>query len=160
MKEKVQYLFDSFIDFKGEEHKFVICAVSQLVNNNSLLCKKVTLGFSICNPGDEFNEEFGTTIAYNRAKSENCSHELYVSKSGMINTKLVSALLEQEAEYLKRDPNSQIKGYREAENKFHEKQKSNFSNYEKEVLKYIKDNPNKTSFLEKIVNTIYAKKFS
>lgn len=52
----------------------------------------------------------GERIAYGKAiKFRN--HVLFVSHPGMINTKMVKALLEQEAEHFKKDPGSYLAGY-------------------------------------------------
>lgn len=155
MNNKVQYIIDSFIDFEGKEHKFVIAAVSTILptkcknsnfpfdkelENNDLfydvdiyvedygMCdtyatvvKEVSLGYSICNPEDDFNEEIGKLKAYHRAL---CSKDkLFVTKAGMINSPMVEGLLKQEAEYLKSNPGSRIKGYKEKELKYNEQNK-------------------------------------
>lgn len=153
IKERVQYHIDSFIDFEGKEHKFVIAAVSTILprrfkdysddyyeggekefatlyhtvecyvegygvedDSEDEVVKKVSVGFSICNPEDEFDENIGKLKAYNRAK--NSDAVLYATKSGMINTKVVTALLIQESEYFKENPGSQIKGYRDKMNRY------------------------------------------
>ena len=75
------------------------------------LVKSLKIGFAICNPNDEFNEELGLKIAIGRARKNNtCA--LYATELGYINTKLVKAFLEQEAEYFKRNPESRIAGYK------------------------------------------------
>ena len=43
---------------------------------------------------------------------------LLVTDSGLINTKMVRALLEQEADYFKRNPESYIAGYNKAAEKW------------------------------------------
>lgn len=154
MNNRVQYIVDSFTDFEGKEHKFVIAAVStifptkykninsepsELSDNTvyydvniyveeyghydeySTVVKEVSLGYAICNPEDNFDEEIGKLKAYHRAlKSKD---KLFVTKAGMINTLMVEALLKQEAEYLKSNPGSRIKGYKEKELKYNEKNK-------------------------------------
>lgn len=159
MKEKVQFHFDSFIDFKGIEHKFMICALSQPIKEFGDILyipgikKVVRLGVSICNPEDDFDIEVGKLKAYHRAKNNNDSC-LFVTKPGMINTKLVSALLKQEAEYIKQNPDSVIKGYRDAEKKYLEKLKEQeFSVSENEILNNVQVNNNK-HFLKKLFEII------
>lgn len=80
-------------------------------NTIDQLVKGVKLGFAICNPCDVFNEELGKTIAIGRAR-KNASYALYATELGYINTKLVRAFLEQEAEYFKHNPESRIAGYK------------------------------------------------
>lgn len=121
MKEVVEYLCDSFVDFEGKIHNFVLCAVSKVdpnielyFNNVDSFCEStrtLTLGCSICNTVDEYDEELGKKIAYNRAVSDKTMPTLVSTLPGVINTAVVSALLRQEADYVKRDPECVIPGY-------------------------------------------------
>lgn len=124
-KERIAYLVDSFVDANGDERHFVVAAVSEVFTDDdepsyvadlygNEICevvKGLKLGFSICNPTDTFNEEMGITIAVGRAR-KNAEYALVASSHGYINTKLVQAFLEQEAEYFKHNPEYQIKGYK------------------------------------------------
>ena len=155
MKERTQFIHDSFVDYKGKEHHFVICAYSKLLprtfkeaegiefdadkddrvetfavsyadsygclDNYDKVVKSVSIGVSICNPEDEFNYVVGCKKAQARAKNSNAT--LYATKSGMINTTMVTGLLTQEAEYLKNNPDVYIKGYEESKRAYLEKQK-------------------------------------
>ena len=155
MKERTQFIHDSFVDYKGKEHDFVICAYSKLLprtfkeaegiefdvdkddrvetyavsyaesygclDNYDTVVKSVSIGVSICNPEDEFNYVVGCKKAQARAKNSNAT--LYATKSGMINTTMVTGLLTQEAEYLKNNPDAYIKGYEESKRAYLEKQK-------------------------------------
>ena len=155
MKERTQFIHDSFVDYKGKEHHFVICAYSKLLpktfkeaegiefdadkddrvetfavsyadsygclDNYDAVVKSVSIGVSICNPEDEFNYVIGCKKAQARAKNSNAT--LYATKSGMINTTMVTGLLTQEAEYLKNNPDAYIKGYEESKRAYLEKQK-------------------------------------
>lgn len=107
------------------------------------LVKSLRLGVSICNPVDEFNERAGTEKAINRAKN-NKKPALFATEHGYINSKVVRAMLEQEAHYVRTNPGKYIKGYNEAEAKF----KFEHNNYiaynelneqEKSLVKSIKD---------------------
>ena len=154
MKERTQFIHDSFVDYKGKEHHFVICAYSKLLprtfkeaegieydadkddrvetftvsyadsygclDNYDKVVKSVSIGVSICNPEDEFNYVIGCKKAQARAKNSNAT--LYATKSGMINTTMVTGLLTQEAEYLKNNPDAYIKGYEESRRAYLEKQ--------------------------------------
>ena len=123
MKEVVEYLSDSFIDFEGKEHKFVLCAVSRVNENLELYfndddyCEEVvrtlTVGCSVCNLSDEYDEELGKKIAYGRTSLDKYVPDLVSTVPGVINTAVVKALLRQEADYIKRDPNHIIPGYNE-----------------------------------------------
>lgn len=152
MKQRVDTLVSSFIDYKGQEHKFVVAAVSEVLPKTygeahpdeknlceeemntkvsyevveynewdseygDSLVKTLRLGVSICNPIDEFNERAGMEKAIHRAK--NCKHNaLYATDKGYISTRVVRAMLEQEAHYVKTNPGKYIKGYDEAKAKY------------------------------------------
>lgn len=171
MKEHVEVIKDSFEDFAGKTHHYVIAAVSVLVydsigylgDNGDIsiepMTKGLSLGISICNPEDEFNEELGVLKAVGRAKKS--IPVIYTSKSGLINTKTVRALLEQESEFLKNNPEKFIKGYEDAKSR-HERNiqantlKNNFNELENKVVEAIKDNPkfldNVTQYLKLMKN--------
>lgn len=83
MKQDVtEYLIDSFVDFKGEEHKIVACALSQSPEESedgcklavgwvnemdefvcvddpdyAEVCRVVSVGISVCHPTDTFDKE-------------------------------------------------------------------------------------------------------
>ena len=82
MKQDIAtYVVDSFIDFEGKEHKFVACALSQSPESDDSrlmvgctddfdkmnskedlyheVYRLVTVGFSVCNPIDKFDEVKG-----------------------------------------------------------------------------------------------------
>lgn len=108
--------------------------------------KVVKLGIAICNPQDEFNDKVGYCKALARARSS--KPVLFVNEDtpGVINTQVVSALLQQEAKYLKENPAKYIKGYKEAEEKYKKAQEmeelyENFSSLEDDVLDALNDNP-------------------
>lgn len=151
MKRYVNYLVDSFVDFKNVEHHFVICSLSEtmpktvhelgktdyedgplnsIVVSYSDMCdfdwdgelvKSLSIGIAICNPEDDFNETIGKAKAL--GKAENSMPVLFATKSGVINTTMVSALMQQEANYLKSNPELYIKGYADAKKKYEQHQK-------------------------------------
>lgn len=124
-KERIEYLVDSFVDANGDERHFVVAAISEMFSEDDEptyvtdvdgyhvqeVIKGLKLGFAICNPTDKFDEKLGVTIATGRAH-KNAEYALLASESGYINTKLVRAFLEQEAEYFKHNPEYKIAGYR------------------------------------------------
>lgn len=151
MKQDVaEYLMDSFIDYKGEEHKIVICALSQTpeeidgdklmvvwsdgdtVDESADIChdvyRAVSLGIAICCPEDikSFTEEIGKKIAFNRA--EKAIPKFVSLECGVVNTTLVRAFLRQEMEFIKRFPEHFINGYEDAKNRYEKK-----LNLEKEI---------------------------
>lgn len=130
---KVNYHIDKFIDNNGIEREFILAAVSiDLRKNESVIYseasigvttgeavydveKVLCLGIAVRRPEDTFNEALGMEIAKGKAlkalTNPNKGKLIFVSHSGLINTHMVEALLEQEALYFKRDPGSYIKGY-------------------------------------------------
>ena len=133
---RAQYLTDYFIDYAGNHRMFTLCAVTvpettiissntaehyiihqdEIIINfddikNLTFPKKLKLGMAVQCPEDDANEELGKKIAYGKALKYN-DHIMMVTREGMINTKLVTALLEQEAEYFKKNPDSYIAGYK------------------------------------------------
>lgn len=108
--------------------------------------KIVKLGVAICNPGDEFNEKVGYNKALARARNSNPVLYANVNNLGVINNHVVTALLQQEAKYLKENPAKYIKGYKEAEEKYKKAQEmeelyENFSSLEDDVLDALNNNP-------------------
>ena len=144
MKQDIaEFLVDSFIDYKGDEHKVVLCALSQTpdqydddnlmvvwsngydVDETADIChevlRTVSLGVAICCPADKkaFSEEIGKKIALNRAEK---SIPKFVSlEPGVVNTTVVRAFLEQEMAFVQRCPEKFIKGYDEAKAHYNKK---------------------------------------
>ena len=164
MKQRVETIKDSFTDYAGKVHYFIIAAVSipfetplsvrdfqesKFVQVGTVQ-KGLHLGISICNPDDVFNEKIGVLKATGRARSNPAS--LYSSEKGQINTKLVKAFLEQEAEYLKKNPDKYIKGYSEARERWLRNKSmgeigNNLTDLEKDIIKESKKN---SKFLDNI----------
>lgn len=119
---KVQYTSGTFVDFKGQERKFVMAAVS-IVDEDAhvefteddcgmMAPKCVSIGVSVCLPQDGFDEELGKKIAYGKAM-KSVEHRLYATAPGMVNTGMITGLLAQESEHFKTDPGSYLHGYNE-----------------------------------------------
>ena len=134
MKEKIVTVVSEFADFKGIIHKFVVAAVSVSTDADVLIrvnedeergadiLKAVKLGVAICNPVDTFDEEKGKMIAINKAR-ESYDYALYATKSGMINTAVVNALISQEIAFIQNNPDRVIPGYLKEKVKFLERKK-------------------------------------
>lgn len=134
--KKVEYIVDSFVDYTGKERKFVMAAVSihneycidikededTVLNDHKIL----SIGVSVCRPSDEFNEALGKRIAEGKATKYR-DHALYAVDAGLINDKVVKALLEQEAEYFKINPGRYLAGYDKDAQKY--KKNVEFNNY-------------------------------
>lgn len=177
MKEHVEVINDSFVDYAGKTHYFTIAAVSSMLprngkelwndesdyNENAVthevaicvedygtddyLCsvtKALRLGIAMCNPTDKFDEKVGALKAIARARENKPA--ILSTDPGTINTKVVRALLEQEAEYLKHNPENFIEGYADMKARYEKNQEmelmaKNFSDTEKAVIAGIQENP-------------------
>lgn len=131
----VKYLHDSFIDFKGQTHDIVICAVSttpkrdgyeyktcwfnrcELLEDKSVV-RTVTLGISVCNPEDKFDLERGKKNAYNRALNDPNCPTIIANLNGIINDSLVDAFMKQEMKYILDNPERVIKGYNDTKKRW------------------------------------------
>lgn len=186
MKKYTDFIVDSFVDYQGIEHHFVIASYSQTLPKNkreffdgsainpdeevehyvmayskcdsyevAKVLKSLSLGISICNPEDEFNVEVGKAKALARAKCN--TPVLYATKPGVINTTMVQALMKQEAEYLKNNPDAYIKGYAKAAAKYEQHQKdldtlANLTDEQLQFYEYMSTAP--IEDLEKVLGLI------
>lgn len=136
--KKVEYIVDSFKDYTGVERKFVMAAVSlhneysvdiaedmEPIDNDH---KILSIGVSVCRPSDTFDEELGKRIAEGKATKYR-DHAIYAVDAGLINDKVVRALLSQESEYFKSNPGRYLAGYDKDAEKYHKSQ---------EIHEYIK----------------------
>lgn len=125
-----KFAFGEFTDFKGEVHKFVIAAVVRKCNPYTYLEtydnsgdviygdkemeKFMSIGLSICNPEDKYNEKIGMLRAEGRAlkprKSENV-RQMACTKGGMLDDVYVELYLESMKNYIIKDPGKFIPGY-------------------------------------------------
>lgn len=161
--EHVEVIKDQFTDYAGKVHYFMIAGVSieyeEIVSvydcydgSEADINKGLHIGISICSPEDTFDEKIGALKAIGRAKKSVAA--LYATNPGYINSKMVKALLEQEAEYLKQNPELYIKGYADSKerylrNKEMNEIKDNFTEIEKTIVNEVQkdskflDNVNK-----------------
>ena len=138
---KVNYHIDKFVDNNGIEREFILAAVSiDLKKDSSVnvedayatifksksfqiypVTKVLCLGISVKRPEDTFDEERGMQIAKGKAlkvlKNPKKGKIIFASESGLVNTKMVQAILEQEALYFKRNPRCYIANYGKQTNK-------------------------------------------
>ena len=190
MKEHIETITSEFVDYKGEEHYFIIAAISQNFpkflnidkNSNNVkigndrtpvfyevneyiegygtteysisITKSLRIGISICNPVDKFNESIGKAKAIARARMSD--PVLFVKNAGLINSKVVRALLEQESEYLKNNPELLIKGYKESKLRYERNHQmvnleKSFTPVERDIAEKLTKNPN---FLDKVYDYI------
>lgn len=135
--DRVQVLEDVFVDCAGKSHRFMIAAVSRRMEGYAGDCntyqydevnieKCLSIGISVCNPADKYDTRIAYLQATGRAR-KNVDRMLFVTRSGMINTKMVQALLEQEAEFLKNNPDFLIKGYSDFEKRWMKREQKSVS---------------------------------
>lgn len=127
VKNRVVYREGTFKDYAGNERKYIVAAVSELMPEKSSIMyieeskndvnlviqdvvKKLSLGFAICSPEDKWNEELGKTIALGKA-IKRPARVLYASHTGMINTEVVEAVINQEMRFFESNPGTIIAGY-------------------------------------------------
>lgn len=149
-------LKDKFVDYAGKEHQFVIAAVKVSIKNDSgdyiyevdcigTVGYALSIGVSICNPADEFDEKIGVLKAVGRAYKGEFS--IYSQYSGQLGDNVIKAVLQQEIEYIQQHPEKYIKGYLESKDKYLQEQKlekieSNLTDIEKLVVENVKKDSN------------------
>lgn len=160
-KEIIDSITGVFTDYKGLQHHITVVATSQsakevdeygtcyevstyIEDEGSYyycgLAKTLRIGISICNPEDTYNEKVGYNKALARARAS--QPVMFVTKAGIINTKMVKALLEQELEFAINNPDTIIPGYSETmqtylRNKENEEALKSLNDEEKTVLAYL-----------------------
>lgn len=130
---KVYYYKGQFTDPIGKVHHFVIAGVLRRCHKSSYvetydqetwsngieygdkeLERYLSIGISIQNPEDNYDERIGELQAEGRAlkprKSEQI-REIYVTKFGMLNESLVFAILQNIGDAIVSNPESFIPGY-------------------------------------------------
>lgn len=130
---RTEYKIGTFKDFTGAERHYVMAAVSIEFNNKS---KILSVGVSVCRPADKFDEELGKRIAQGKAE-KSYKHTLATCSPGMINDKVVKALLEQESEFFENNPGYYLAGYDADIKKYKEKlAKNDLTPEEQKIVKY------------------------
>lgn len=160
---------DKFVDYADKEHQFVVAAVRVPLKNDdgnypdvmsmrsTMGCVQMGLkiGISICNPLDGFDEKIGVLKAI--ARANNSEIALYTAHPGQLGDNLIRAYLEQEAQYVKANPDRYIKGYNDAKERFLKHQemeniKENFTDIEKAVVEGVKKDPTYLDNVQKYLN--------
>lgn len=103
-----------FVDFKGDVHHIVAVGIRREYISEITL----SIGVSICSPEDEYNDETGVTMAYERAL--NNPPILTASNSKGINCAYIDAILKSEIEYIRCRPQKYIKDYWKKYKKYRE----------------------------------------
>ena len=117
MKFKTVKKVGEFKDFTGATRQYVMVAVS--VPEDEFEFKHVSIGVSVCRPGDTFDPVLGERIATGKALSiKGDTHMLSATDPGMINSVVVNSLLEQESTYFQQHPERYINGYLKDKQKY------------------------------------------
>lgn len=177
MKNYTDVIQDSFEDYAGNTHHFVVAAISDnfkegecpdIVEANDFhadvlgsVIKGVKIGVAICNPTDEYNERAGVCRAI--ARAEEADYAILSTSRGYINEHVVRALLASEAKYIKNNPEKYIPGYIEMRDRYlnnqeMEKIHKNFSEVERIVIEKIQENPRYLDNVEKYLGWIANQK--
>lgn len=125
MKRKPEFIEGTFIDYKGDEREYTICALSCPIEEgddsaSDTEVKQLRLGIAVRRDGDEYVRGIGMTEAERKAK-ENPFTILRADTCGVINSTMVQAVLEQEAEFFERNPGKYLAAYKaDAERYFFE----------------------------------------
>ena len=117
---RYQEIKGQFVDYRGETRDYTMVAVSIPYKETAQFgpfglygCmpveKVLTIGVAVrCNR--DADNGMGARIAYGKAV-KNMDHTILASHSGLINTTMVGALLQQEAAFFEKDPGMYLKGY-------------------------------------------------
>jgi hypothetical protein len=124
MKDRVIFKTGEFTDFNGLVRQVIFCAISTecevLIDSwdepfAEHVNKKLLLGVAVQNANDVPNIELGKIIAEGKARKQKSRvGTIFSTTKGMINSKVVEALLEQELDHFKQSPQSYIRGYAKA----------------------------------------------
>ena len=103
MKKVAEFIEGTFIDYKGDKREYTICALSCPIEEGDSEVKQLRLGIAVRRDGDEYVRGIGMAEAERKAK-ENPFSVLRADTLGVINSTVVQAILEQEAEIFERNP--------------------------------------------------------
>lgn len=110
MKKVAEFIEGTFIDYKGDKREYTICALSCPIEE----------GDDKASDSEVKQLRLGMAEAERKAK-ENPFSVLRADTLGVINSTVVQAILEQEAEFFENNPGKYIKAYRkDAERYFYE----------------------------------------
>lgn len=126
----------SFIDFEGKTHYFTVCGCLQNVAVGINVYVKndktngaddtfesiFSVGVSICNPEDTYNEKIGILQATGRAeKIRNCALVMTISNRVMFTPSMAEELVINIVNDIKRVPGKYIEGYNRMEENWKKK---------------------------------------
>ncbi len=146
MKKVAEFIEGTFIDYKGDEREYTICALSCPIeegddNASDAEVKQLRLGIAVRRDGDEYVRGIGMTEAERKAK-ENPFTILRADTCGVINSTMVRAVLEQEAEFFENNPGKYLAAYRADAERYYfelelEEKRQSLSPRMKEVHDYL-----------------------
>lgn len=118
VKQKlVDYREDSFVDFEGKDHYFVVCAVLRESTIRENVTRILSFGVSFCNPVDKHNNELGKKIAYGKSVSDRNTNVL-LGRAGLLNIEAVKYILDNETNHVKQYPEQYSVSYAKAKDKY------------------------------------------
>lgn len=114
------YLKDEFVDYEGLKRPVIMCAVSVIPDDGCKDYKAFSIGISVCHKNDinNFNEELGKTIAYNKAISFKNVPLIETNTPGLISAELVDLVMKKEMQRFKENPGEYLAGYKDAQKKY------------------------------------------
>lgn len=146
---------DSFIDYAGKEHKFVIAIVKIPLKGDSsdyyvegesigTVNYALSVGVSVCNPIDSYDYETGFLKAVGRAYKS--TPIMYSQYSGQFSESVMKEVAKMEIDYIKSHPEKYIKGYLATKDRYLELQKmenleKSFTDIEKVIVENLKKDP-------------------
>lgn len=113
----VDYREDSFVDFEGKDHYFVVCAVLRESTISENPTRILSFGVSFCNPVDKHNNELGKKIAYGKSISDRNTNVL-LGRAGLLNIETVKYILDNEVNHVKQYPEQYSVAYTKAKDKY------------------------------------------
>lgn len=113
----VDYREGSFVDFKGKDHYFVVCAVLRESTISENPTRILSFGVSFCNPVDKHNNELGKKIAYGKSIS-NRNTNVLLGRAGLLNIETVKYILDNEVNHVKQYPEQYSVAYVKAKYKY------------------------------------------
>ena len=118
VKQKfVDYREGSFVDFEGNDHYFVVCAVLKECTMSETLTRILSFGVSFCNPVDKHNNELGKKIAYGKSVNVKNTNVL-MGRAGLLNIETVKYILDNEVAHVKLCPDQYSVAYAKAKEKY------------------------------------------